>query len=71
MPALDLQRLRVQPLADRRSPEGIGYVVARLLGPGGCPWDREQTHQSLRPELLEETYEVLEALDADDSDALA
>ena len=64
VPALD-------PLADRRSPEGIGYVVARLLGPGGCPWDREQTHQSLRPELLEETYEVLEALDADDSDALA
>jgi tetrapyrrole methylase family protein/MazG family protein len=59
------------PLDDRRGPEGIGYVVARLLGPGGCPWDREQTHQSLRPELLEETHEVLEALDADDTAALA
>jgi tetrapyrrole methylase family protein/MazG family protein len=46
-------------------------VFTRLLGPGGCPWDREQTHQSLRSSLLEETYEVLEALDADDMDALA
>jgi tetrapyrrole methylase family protein/MazG family protein len=59
------------PLADLRGPEGIGYVVARLLGPNGCPWDREQTHQSLRPELLEETHEVLEALDAGDMDGLA
>ena len=37
-----------------------------LRGPGGCPWDQEQTHRSLAPYLLEETYEVLEALDADD-----
>jgi tetrapyrrole methylase family protein / MazG family protein len=59
------------PLADVRGPDGITYVVARLLGPGGCPWDREQTHRSLRPELLEETYEVLEALDAGDTEALA
>lgn len=41
-------------------------VVARLRAPEGCPWDREQTHQSLRTHLLEETYEVLDALDADD-----
>jgi tetrapyrrole methylase family protein/MazG family protein len=59
------------PMEDLRGPEGIAYVVARLLGPGGCPWDREQTHQSLRPELLEEAHEVLEALDADDMPALA
>ena len=59
------------PLADRRGPDGLAFVVARLLGPGGCPWDREQTHQSLRPELLEETHEVLEALDAGDADGLA
>jgi tetrapyrrole methylase family protein / MazG family protein len=59
------------PLADLRGPDGIAYIVARLLGPGGCPWDREQTHQSLRPELLEETHEVLEALDADDMSGLA
>ncbi len=38
-------------------------VVERLRAPGGCPWDREQTHASLRPYLLEETYEVLEAID--------
>jgi tetrapyrrole methylase family protein / MazG family protein len=59
------------PLADLRGPEGIACVVARLLGPGGCPWDREQTHESLRPELLEEAHEVLEALDAGDMAALA
>ncbi|MBC7236889.1 MAG: nucleoside triphosphate pyrophosphohydrolase [Chloroflexi bacterium] len=45
-------------------------VVARLRAPGGCPWDRQQTHQSLRPHLLEEAYEVLAALDADDPDLL-
>ena len=59
------------PLADLRGPEGAAYVVARLLGRHGCPWDREQTHQSLRADLLEETHEVLEALDAHDTDALA
>jgi MazG family protein len=43
----------------------LNEVVERLRAPGGCPWDGEQTHQSLRPYLLEETYEVLEAIDAD------
>jgi tetrapyrrole methylase family protein/MazG family protein len=38
-------------------------VLARLRSPDGCPWDREQTHDSIKPNLLEETYEVLEALD--------
>jgi tetrapyrrole methylase family protein/MazG family protein len=64
----------VPPIAvldDRRGPEGVTAIVARLLGPGGCPWDREQTHRSLRADLLEETHEVLEALDAEDMDALA
>ena len=41
----------------------LNEVVERLRAPGGCPWDREQTHRSLRPYLLEETYEVLEAID--------
>jgi tetrapyrrole methylase family protein/MazG family protein len=41
-------------------------VMARLRGEGGCPWDREQTRESLRPFLIEEAYEVLEALDGDD-----
>lgn len=49
---------------------GIGAifeVVARLRAPDGCPWDREQTHESLRPYLLEETYELLEAIDSGDA----
>jgi len=41
-------------------------VVARLRGPDGCPWDREQTLDTLRPYLVEESYELLEALDAND-----
>lgn len=56
---------------DVRSIDGIQWVVARLLGPQGCPWDREQTHLTLRPFLLEETHEALEALDAGDPDALS
>jgi MazG family protein len=44
--------------------------MARLRGPHGCPWDREQTLESLRAFLLEETHEVLEAIDRGDSDAL-
>ena len=38
-------------------------IMATLRAPGGCPWDRKQTHESLRPYLLEETYEVLETID--------
>ncbi|MGD8820981.1 MAG: nucleoside triphosphate pyrophosphohydrolase [Anaerolineae bacterium] len=45
-------------------------TVARLRAPDGCPWDREQTHQSLRATLLEETYEALAALDEEDDDKL-
>ena len=46
-------------------------TIAHLRSPQGCPWDREQTHRTLRPYLLEECYEVLEALDAGDPAALA
>ncbi len=59
------------PSADQRGLDGLVWVVTRLLGPGGCPWDREQTHQTLRAGLLEEVYEVLEALDAGDMPALS
>jgi MazG family protein len=45
-------------------------MMARLRAPGGCPWDREQTHQSLRPYVLEEAYEVLDAIDRGDPAAL-
>ena len=41
-------------------------IVARLRSPEGCPWDREQTHQSLKPHLIEECYELIDAIDAGD-----
>ncbi len=46
--------------------ERLLSIMQRLRAPGGCPWDREQTLSSLRPFVLEETYEVLEAIDAGD-----
>jgi len=45
-------------------------VMARLRAPGGCPWDREQTHATLRPYVLEEAYEVVDAIDRGDPDDL-
>jgi tetrapyrrole methylase family protein/MazG family protein len=45
-------------------------IMAKLRSPAGCPWDREQTHQSLRPYLLEETHEVLETIDQEKYDEL-
>src|SRR5437762_12135651 len=45
-------------------------IMAKLRGPDGCPWDREQTIDSLKPFVLEETYEVLEAIDRHDHAAL-
>jgi MazG family protein len=49
--------------------ERLAGIMHRLRGPGGCPWDREQTMHSLRPYLLEEAYEVLEAMDSGDTAA--
>jgi len=46
--------------------EDLVALQQRLLAPGGCPWDRQQTHQTLRTYLIEETYEVLDALDTND-----
>jgi len=60
----------IPPLARSGSVASYQDLVARLRAPGGCPWDRQQTHQSLRSHLLEEAYEVLAALDADDMEAL-
>lgn len=45
-------------------------IVAQLRGPKGCPWDRQQTHRSMRPYLLEEVYEVLDALDQEAPDTV-
>ena len=56
--------------ARRASFDDLVAIMARLRGPGGCPWDREQTHQTLRPYLVEETYEALDAIDAGAPDQL-
>jgi tetrapyrrole methylase family protein/MazG family protein len=50
--------------------EAFQETIAFLRAPNGCPWDREQTHESLRSALLEEVYEVLDALDQGDLNAL-
>lgn len=50
--------------------QALRKVIADLRGPNGCPWDREQTHESLKKYLVEETYEVLDAIDAGDDDSL-
>jgi tetrapyrrole methylase family protein/MazG family protein len=62
--------LYVPPRATGASFESLHNTVARLRAPDGCPWDREQTHESLRQHLLEEAYEVLDALDKHDSGLL-
>ena len=58
------------PYADLAALGAVARIAERLRAPGGCPWDREQTHASLRPHLLEEAYEALEALDRGDLDTL-
>lgn len=58
--------LYVPPLPEPGSPQTVAGIVARLRAPGGCPWDRKQTHASLRRALIEETYEVVEAIDEGD-----
>jgi tetrapyrrole methylase family protein/MazG family protein len=63
LPAMD-------PIADLASVAAVTRIAERLRAPDGCPWDKEQTHASLRPHLLEEAYEALEALDSGDLDRL-
>jgi tetrapyrrole methylase family protein/MazG family protein len=65
-----LTTLYVPPLPFAGSVEAFQETVARLRAPDGCPWDRKQTHESLRTNVLEETYEVLEAIEAGDAVAL-
>ena len=45
-------------------------IVKILRSPGGCPWDREQTHKSIRANFIEETYEAVEAIDLEDTELL-
>jgi len=69
-PARSANRAHIPVSArDRRAGEWFAKLMAlqaRLYGPGGCLWDREQTHDSLRKYLIEETYEVLDAMDSSD-----
>jgi len=62
--------LYIPPLREGSSLESFQEIIARLRAPDGCPWDREQDHQTLRPNLLEEAFEALEAIDADDPAAM-
>jgi tetrapyrrole methylase family protein/MazG family protein len=71
----DLQRplylAPIPPELAAAGPWSMPYISARLREPDGCPWDREQTHESLRKHLLEETYEVYDALANGATPALA
>lgn len=58
-------------LSAGRDPRTLQHISARLRAPDGCPWDRAQTHQSLRNEFLDEVYEVLDAIDAGHTTNLA
>jgi tetrapyrrole methylase family protein/MazG family protein len=58
--------LYVPPLGEGTSFESFAEIVAHLRAPNGCPWDREQTHETLRKHLLEESYEAISAIDSGD-----
>lgn len=59
--------LYIPSLGEGTSFEAFGEIVAHLRAPDGCPWDKKQTHQTLRTHLLEESYETLTAMDENDS----
>ena len=64
------QREKIEYLAAKKSGytfDDLCILTDVLRGEGGCPWDREQTHKSIRKDLIEETYEVIEAIDNEDS----
>ena len=58
--------LYVPALGEGTSFESFAEIVAHLRAPNGCPWDREQTHETLRKHLLEESYEAISAIDSGD-----
>ena len=59
------------PLDNLASPHGMAAISARLRAPDGCPWDRKQTHASLRPFVLEEAYETVDAIERGEAADLA
>ena len=64
------ERISCLAVQERYSIADLEEVVEILRGEGGCPWDREQTHESIRNDLIEETYEVIEAIDTNQTDLL-
>ena len=54
------------PLKEKYEFDDLVKIMRVLRGPGGCPWDAEQTHASIRKNFIEETYEAIEAIDAQD-----
>ncbi|HXP84572.1 MAG TPA: nucleoside triphosphate pyrophosphohydrolase [Bryobacteraceae bacterium] len=68
--------MKMLPDSEPKLPAAAGFarlveIMARLRGPGGCPWDREQNFDTIKPYLLEETYEVMDSIDQRDWDGLA
>jgi len=61
----------LKALDNLASPHGMAAISARLRAPDGCPWDRKQTHASLRPFVLEEAYETVDAIEGGAPEALA
>lgn len=55
---------------DKYNIEDLLHIMELLRGPGGCPWDAEQTHESIRKDFIEETYEVIEAINKNDKELL-
>jgi tetrapyrrole methylase family protein/MazG family protein len=68
--SLYISPIPVESLRNLRTPEGLRYIVARLRGPEGCPWDRKQTHATLARYALEEAAEVADAIDEFEDDPL-
>ena len=70
----NLTTVYVPPVTDQtvlnRDFTTLKHIIARLRGEGGCPWDQEQTHESLKKHLIEESYELLEAIDLQDDNLM-
>jgi tetrapyrrole methylase family protein/MazG family protein len=67
---ISVKEARVAVPRDLSKFDALVKIIARLRAPEGCPWDRQQTHASLRGNLLSECYEALEALDEGDAERL-
>lgn len=70
MPEWEMDNERTEPYSFLEDLQPLKDVIIRLLGPGGCSYDRKQTHRSLRRNLIEETYEVLEAIEEENYELL-